>query len=392
MNEEVNRLSEKRDYYEVLGVGKDASDDEIKKAYRKLAKKYHPDLNPGDKTAEQNFKEANEAYDVLSDKTKRSNYDQFGHAGADQNYGGGAGEYGYYGGNPFGDDIDLGDIFSSFFGGFGGSGGRNRRHSNAPHRGSNVEITLNISFLEAAKGCSKKISYDCTETCKSCSGTGAKSGSVPKKCATCGGSGQVVINQRTPFGVMQTVRTCENCHGQGKVNDNPCLTCGGQGKNKVRKQIEVNIPSGINNKQILNVTNRGNAGTNGGEPGDLHVYVNVSPHSIFERKDYDVWCSVPITYTQAALGADITVPTIDGKVQYHIHEGTQNGDVFKLKGKGIKKLHGYGVGDEYVKVHIEVPKNLTETQRGLLRDFEKSLTEKNYQKRKSFFDRLKELF
>ena len=384
-------MSEKRDYYEVLGVNKNASDDEIKKAYRRLAKKYHPDLNPGDKTAEQNFKEVGEAYDVLSDKTKKARYDQFGHAGTDPNYGGsGAGGYSYYGGNPFGEDIDLGDIFSSFFGGFGG--GRSRRNSNAPRRGSDVEITLNVSFLEAAKGCTKKVSYENIENCESCNGTGARAGTSPKKCTLCGGSGQVVVNQRTPFGVMQTARTCDSCGGTGKVIESPCPHCKGKGQKRTTKQIEINIPAGINSKQILNVSGRGNAGHNGGESGDLHVYISVSPHPIFERKDYDVWCDIPITYSQAALGSDITVPTIDGKVTYHIHEGTQNGDIFKLKGKGIKKLHSYGVGDEYVKVHVEVPRNLDENQKNILASFEKTLTEKNYQKRRSFFDRLKDLF
>ena len=384
-------LPEKKDYYEVLGVSKGASDDEIKKAYRKLAKKYHPDLNPGDKTAEQNFKEVNEAYDVLSDKTKKARYDQFGHAGTDPNYGGaGAGGYSYYGGSPFGDDFDLGDIFSSFFGGFGG--GRSRSSANIPRRGSDVECRINITFLEAAKGCTKKVAYYCIENCDECGGTGAKKGTSPKTCGSCGGSGHVVVNQRTPFGVMQTTRTCEKCGGEGVVIESPCTHCGGRKKMRKRCEIEVKIPAGINSKQILNVSGRGNAGTKGGENGDLQIYVNVEPHAIFERKDYDVWCDIPITYAQAALGADLTVPTIDGKVQYHIHEGTQNGDVFRLKGKGVPKLHGRGSGDQYVKVHIEVPCNLSESQKDFLRNFEKTLVEKNYQKRKTFFDRLKNLF
>lgn len=384
-------MPEKRDYYEVLGVNKSASDDEIKKAYRKLAKKYHPDLNPGDKAAEQNFKEVNEAYDVLSDKTKKARYDQFGHAGTDPSYGGGgAGGYSYYGGNPFGDDIDLGDIFSSFFGGFGG--GRARTNSNAPRRGSDVECELNISFLEAAKGCTKKVSYYSVEKCSECGGNGAKKGTSPKTCTACGGRGHVVVNQRTPFGVMQTTRTCDRCGGEGKIIETPCPSCSGKGRIRKHKEIEVNVPAGINSKQILNVPGRGNAGIRGGENGDLQIYVSVAEHPVFERKDYDVWCEVPITYSQAALGADITVPTIDGKVEYHIHEGTQNGDIFRLKGKGIPKLHGRGTGDQYVKVHIEVPRNLSEAQKDILKDFEKTLTEKNYQKRRTFFDRLKDLF
>lgn len=382
----------KRDYYDVLGVSKGASDDEIKKAYRKLAKKYHPDLNQGDKTAEQKFKEVNEAYDVLSDKTKRGRYDQFGHAGTDPNFGGGgAGGFGgYYSGSPFGDDIDLGDIFGSFFGGFGG--GRSRRDSNAPRRGSDVEVTVNISFLEAAKGCTKKIFYEHVDSCSKCSGTGAKPGTSSKTCAACGGKGQITMNQKTPFGIMQTSRTCEKCGGSGTVIESPCEFCGGRGKVRSKKEIEVNIPAGISSRQILNVSGRGDAGKNGGEPGDLHLYINVAAHPFFERRDYDVWCEIPITFSQAALGADVLVPTIDGKVECHIHEGTQNGDVFKLKGKGIPKLHGRGNGDQYVKVHIEVPRNLTSYQKKALGEFENTLSEKNYQKRKSFFDRIKNLF
>lgn len=383
-------LPAKRDYYEVLGVSKGASDDEIKKAYRKLAKKYHPDLNQGDKSAEQKFKEVNEAYDVLSDKTKKARYDQFGHAGTDPGYGGGSGGYSYYGGNPFGDDFDLGDIFGSFFGGFGG--GRARRNSNSPRQGSDVEATISISFLEAAKGCTKKIVYSHIENCKSCGGSGAKSGTSPKTCSTCGGSGQVVMNQRTPFGVMQTTRICESCHGKGKIIETPCPHCSGQGRSRQRKEVEINIPAGISSKQILNVSGRGDAGINGGPYGDLHVYIKVEPHSIFERREYDVWCEIPITYAQAALGADVVVPTIDGKVEYHIHEGTQNGDVFRLKGRGIPKLNGRGVGDEFVKIHIEVPRNLSAQQKNRLTQFEETLTEKNYQKRKTFFDRIKSVF
>ncbi len=382
-------MAEKRDYYEVLGVSKGASDDEIKKAYRKLAKKYHPDLNPGDSNAEQKFKEVNEAYDVLSDKSKKAKYDQFGHAGTDPNYGGGGG-YSYYGGSPFGEDIDLGDIFSSFFGGFGG--GRGRSNPNMPRRGDDIEVEIRVSFLEAAKGCKKTINYKCVDNCSECGGSGAKKGTSPKVCPACGGRGQVTISQRTPFGVMQTARTCDKCSGTGKIIEEHCPKCGGQGKVSKRKEIEINIPAGIDNNQILNVTGRGNAGKNGGESGDLHIYVRVGNHSVFERKNYDVWCEIPITYAQAALGADIVVPTIDGKSEYHVHEGTQNGDIFKLKGKGIQKLHGSGRGDEYVKVHIEVPKNLSQAQKDLLRNFENSLTEKNYQKRRSFFDRLRDLF
>lgn len=383
-------LAEKRDFYEVLGLNKGASDADIKKSYRKLAKKYHPDLNPGNKEAEAKFKEVNEAYEVLSDSSKKANYDRFGHAGVDPSYGGGGG-YSYSGGSPFGQDIDLGDIFSSFFGGFGGFGG-GRASQNAPRRGSDAEAVINISFEEAAKGCNKKVTYQRIGQCEECGGTGTRSGTSPKTCPTCGGLGQVTVNQKTPFGVMQTTRTCDRCAGAGKIIDNPCPSCRGQGRVKTSNTIEVNVPAGIDNDQILNVRGHGNAGTNGGGFGDLHVYVNVSPHPIFKRKGDDIICEMPITFTQAALGADVVVPTLEGKVEYHVHEGTQPGDMFRLKGKGIPHIHGRGRGDEFVKVSIEIPRSLSQEQKEALRRFDEIPHEKNYQKRKSFFDKIKELF
>ncbi len=379
-------MADKRDFYEVMGVSRNASDDEIKKAYRKLAKKYHPDLNPNDKAAEAKFKEVNEAYEVLSDKNKRARYDQFGHAGVDPSYG--AGPSGA--GSPFGQDIDLGDIFNSFFGGFGG--GRQRSNPNAPRRGSDTETTVNISFEEAAKGCKKEVTYKNIENCKECSGTGAKKGTSPKTCPVCNGEGQVRVSQRTPFGVMQTARICDRCQGKGKVIDTPCRACQGAGKVRVSKTLEVDIPAGIDNDQILNITGKGNSGTNGGPDGNLHVYVNVRPHPIFERKGDDVWCEIPITFTQAALGSDIVVPTLDGKVSYTVHEGTQSGDVFKLKQKGIPHLRGRGRGDQYVRTVIEVPRNLSNEQKEILKNFDKTIEEKNYQKRKGFFDKIKDIF
>ena len=316
-------MADKRDYYEVLGVQKGASDDEIKKAYRACAKKYHPDLHPGDKECEEKFKEVNEAYEVLSDSDKKARYDQFGHAGVDPNYGAGAGGAG----SPFGQGIDIDDIFSSFFGGFGG---RRSNNANAPMRGSDIETTVYISIEEAAKCCKQTINYSCVTTCDACHGTGAQPGTSPKTCSSCGGSGRVTINQRTPFGVVQTQRTCDACHGRGKIVDNPCKKCGGSGKQRKNKTVDVTIPAGIKDQQILNVSGRGNSGTNGGPAGDLHVYVNVRPHPVFERRGDDVWCEVPITFTQAALGADVVVPTLDGKVSYTVREGTQPGDVFIL--------------------------------------------------------------
>ncbi len=380
-------MAEKRDYYEVMGVPKNASEDEIKKAYRKLAKKYHPDLNPGDKTAEEKFKELNEAYEVLSDKDKKARYDQFGHAGVGPNFGGGPG-----GGSPFTGGIDLGDIFDSFFGGFGG--GTRRQNPNAPRRGSDTEAVVNISFEEAAKGCKKTVSFSKIDSCKDCDGSGAEKGTSAKTCPQCGGSGRVSVSQRTPFGVVQTSRGCDRCGGSGKVIEHPCKTCGGTGRVRRQKTIEVNIPAGIDNDQVLNVRGQGNAGQNGGPAGDLQVYVNVRPHPIFERRGNDVWCEMPITFSQAALGAEVTVPTIDGKVSYQVREGTQPGDVFKLRGKGIPYVNGRGRGDQYVQVTVEVPRNLTQKQKDVLKEFDSSTKDdsKHYAKRKTFFDKIKTMF
>lgn len=378
-------MADKRDYYEVLGVQKGASDDEIKKAYRACAKKYHPDLHPGDKECEEKFKEVNEAYEVLSDSDKKARYDQFGHAGVDSNYGAGAGGAG----SPFGQGIDIDDIFSSFFGGFGG---RRSNNANAPMRGSDIETTVYISFEEAAKGCKQTINYSCVTTCDDCHGTGAQPGTSPKTCSSCGGSGRVTINQRTPFGVVQTQRTCDACHGRGKIVDNPCKKCGGSGKQHKNKTVDVTIPAGIKDQQILNVSGRGNSGTNGGPAGDLHVYVNVRPHPVFERRGDDVWCEVPITFTQAALGADVVVPTLDGKVSYTVREGTQPGDVFRLKGKGVQRLGGRGRGDQYVRVTVEVPKNLNGKQKELIKQLDGATGDKNYAKRRNFFDKIKKMF
>lgn len=380
-------MAENRDYYEVMGVPRNATEAEIKKAYRELAKKYHPDLHPGDKEAEAKFKEINEAYEVLSDKDKRARYDQFGQAGVDPNFGGGAG------GNPFTGNINIDDIFNSVFGGFGfdGFGGSSRAATNAPRRGSDSETAVAISFEEAAKGCVRTISYDQIELCPDCHGTGAKNGST-RTCPQCGGSGQVRVSQRTPFGLVQTTRTCDRCGGTGHVIDDPCPSCSGGGRVRRHRTIEINIPAGIDNDQILNVSGKGNAGVNGGPSGDLHVQVTVRPHPIFERRGIDIWCELPITFTQAALGAEVVVPTIDGRVEYQIHAGTQPGDVFKLRGKGIPRLGSKGRGDQYVRMTVEVPKNLSQKQKDLLSEFESSAEDKNYQKRRSFFEKLKKMF
>ena len=381
-------MADKRDYYEVIGVEKGASEEEIKKAFRKQAKKYHPDLNPGDKEAEAKFKEVNEAYEVLSDKDKRARYDRFGFAGVDPNYGAGSGAYG--GGNPFGQDIDLGDIFNSFFGGFGG--GRSPRNQNAPRRGSDVEATVTITFEEAAKGCKKEVTYQNVERCSECSGTGASKGTQMKPCSNCNGTGQTTVQKRTPFGVVQTTQACEKCRGKGKIIEKPCPKCSGQGRIRSSKTISVTIPAGISQDQILNIGGHGNSGYNNGPAGDLHVYINVKKHDIFERKGDDVWCEIPLTFSQAALGHEVIVPTLDGKVSYKVHPGTQPGDIFKLKEKGIQHLNSRGRGDQYVRVTIEVPKNLTEEQKKALNHFDELCSQSNYSKRSSFFEKIKNIF
>lgn len=375
-------MADKRDYYEVLGVSKSASDDEIKKAFRQKAKQYHPDLHPGDAEAEKNFKEVNEAYEVLSDKDKKARYDQFGHAGVDPNFGAA-------GGGAYGQGIDLDDILNSFFGGFGG---RRQANPNAPRRGSDIETSCTIAFEEAAKGCKKTVAFQCIETCDVCNGSGAAKGSSPKTCSACGGAGQVKINQRTPFGTVQTARTCDACGGKGTIIDNPCTRCDGKGRIRRKREEEINIPAGIDDGQRMCVSGKGNAGMNHGPSGDLYILVNVRPHAIFERKGDDIWCELPLTFVQACLGAEVVVPTLDGKVSYTVHEGTQPGDVFKLKGKGVPRVNGRGTGDQFVKVTIEVPKNLSKKQKEILKEFEENQTEKNYQKRKSFREKFKDIF
>ena len=378
-------MADKRDYYEVLGVEKGVSDDELKKAFRKQAKMYHPDLHPNDKEAEAKFKEVNEAYEVLSDKEKRARYDRFGFAGVDPSYGAGSAAYS----NPFGQEIDINDIFNSFFGGFGGSSARNR---NAPRKGSDVETSVTITFEEAAKGCKKEIQYDIVDTCKECGGSGAEKGTNLKTCPNCNGNGQVTVNKRTPFGVVQTTQTCDKCRGKGKIIETPCKKCSGAGRTRTTKTVTVTVPAGIGQDQILNVGGHGNSGYNGGPSGDLHVYINVKRHDIFERKGDDVWCEIPLTFAQAALGHEVIVPTLDGKVSYPVHAGTQPNDVFKLKGKGIQHLRGKGRGDQYVKVTIEVPRNLNNEQKKALQNFDSLCQSSNYQKSTGFFEKVKKLF
>ena len=388
-------MAEKRDYYEVLGIGKNATDAEIKSAYRKLAKKYHPDLNPGDKTAEEKFKEVNEANDVLSDPEKRKRYDQFGFAGVDPNYGAGQGGYGGGFGGGFGGagGVDLGDIFGDLFGGgFGGFGGSSRANPNAPRKGHDIQASVILTFEEAAHGCTKKVTLNRQQTCPDCNGSGCEPGSSPETCPQCNGRGYVVTQQRTPFGVMQSQQPCPHCGGRGTIIKNPCKTCRGTGKTSARKTLEVKIPAGIDDDQNIALRGQGDAGTNGGPAGDVIVHVTVKTDNVFERDGYDVYVRVPITYSQAVLGAEIEVPTVDGKVAQKIPEGTQSGTKFRLRGQGIQYLNGRGRGDQYVIVDVEIPKKLNRTQREALNAFEDSLKDDNYEKRKGFFKNLKDRF
>ena len=390
-------MAEKRDYYEVLGIGKNATDAEIKSAYRKLAKKYHPDLNPGDKEAEEKFKEVNEANDVLSDPQKRQRYDQFGFAGVDPNYaaanGGGAGGFG----GGFG-GVDLGDIFGDIFGGgFGGGfsgfgGGSSTRTANAPRKGHDIQASVILTFEEAAHGCSKKITINRQDTCPDCGGTGAAKGTSPETCPDCGGRGYVVTQQRTPFGVMQSQQPCSHCGGRGTIIRNPCKTCRGTGKTAARKSLEINIPADIDDDQNIALRGQGDAGSNGGPAGDVIVHVTVKADPMFERDGYDVTIHVPITFSQAVLGDDVEVPTVDGRIVQHIPEGTQSGTKFRLRGQGIQYLNGRGRGDQYVIVDVEIPKKVTRAQREALKAFEDSMKEDNYEKRKGFFKNLRDRF
>ena len=378
-------MPDKRDYYEVLGVSKGCTEDEMKKAYRVLAKKYHPDLNPNDKEAEARFKEANEAYEVLSDAEKRRKYDQFGHAGVDPSYGGG----GAYGGAGM-DFGDLGDIFESFFG--GGMGGSTRtRNPNAPQRGGDIRLGISISFMEAAKGCRKEIEVSRYEQCDECAGSGSEKGSSPETCPECGGSGQVRTSQRTMFGVIQSTKTCPRCNGRGKLIKKPCMKCGGAGRLRRARKLEIAIPAGIDDGQMFAIRGQGDNGLNGGPSGDVNVTVTVRPDPLFERDGYNVWCDIPLTFTQAALGAKIVVPTIDGKVEYEVPAGTQSGTVFRLKNKGITAINARSRGDQYVRVSVEVPRNLNNKQKNALKEFESLLSDDgNYEKRKRFFEKLKD--
>ena len=372
--------AEKRDYYEVLGVSKSATADEIKKAYRKAAKENHPDLHPGDKECEERFKEVNEAYEVLSDEEKRKKYDQFGHAAFDPNagYGAGSGFGGGFGG--FGDFSNLGDIFGDIFG-FGGGQSSN---PNAPRKGDNIRTGITITFEEAAFGCEKEITVPRVETCPDCKGNGCQPGTTPEICPDCKGTGTVRTTQRTPFGIAQSTSPCSKCRGTGKIIHQPCKTCRGMGAIRRQHKMKINIPAGIDDGQAISQHGKGNSGVNGGPAGDLLVSVTVQPHPLFERDGNSVLLTQPISFVQATLGAEIEVPTLDGNVKMTIPEGTQPGANFRLRGKGIPYLRGSGRGDQFVTVTIAVPKNLTSAQKDLLRQYAQSTGELNGVKSSGF--------
>ena len=380
-------MAEKRDYYEVLGIQKGASEDEIKKAYKKLARKYHPDMNPGDKEAEEKFKEVNEANEVLSDPEKKARYDQFGFAGVDPNYGAGAGGGAYGGGFDFG---DLGDIFGSFFG--GGFGGGQRRNPNAPQRGESIRASVSVSFTEAAFGCEKSVTLERSEQCPTCKGNGCAPGTTPEICPDCHGTGTVQTRRQTPMGVFASNGPCRKCGGTGRLIHQPCPDCRGTGAVRKRKTIKVNIPAGIDHGQTISLRGQGNAGRNGGPAGDLLITVMVQPHELFRRDGVDVFCEAPITFAQAVLGAELEIPTIDGKVKWSLPAGTQPGTTFRLRGKGIPSVNGRGRGDQYVTVNVQVPTGLTHEQKEALRAYGEAMGELSpgpMEGVKSFFDKKK---
>lgn len=370
----------KKDYYEILDIQKGASDDEIKKAFRKLAIKYHPDKNQGDKEAEEKFKEINEAYQVLSDPEKKAHYDQFGTA--DFNGGGG-----FQGGFDFSDIGGFGDIFESFFGG-GFSSGRRR---NGPERGADLEYNLNLTFEEAVFGVEKEISINKHEKCETCSGSGAKSGTSPKTCDKCGGTGQMKVQRNTPLGSFVSVNTCDKCGGKGKVISDPCPTCKGTGKERKLRKIKINVPAGVDTGNVIPLRGHGEAGNNGGPSGDLYVNIRVSAHSMFKRKGFDIYIDRHISFAKATVGCELKVPTVDGEVKYDVPAGTQPGTVFRLKGKGVPRVNSTGRGDQYVNIIVDIPKTLNDKQKEALRMFIEA-SEGHEDTKKSFMDKLKGSF
>jgi len=391
-------MAEKRDFYEALGIKKGASDPEIKKAFRKKAMEYHPDKNPGDKVAEEKFKEVNEAYEILSDKEKKERYDRFGHAGVDPNAGfgggGGFGGFGGFGGGGGGTGTaDFGDIFGDIFGGmFGGGGQSGQRRRNAPRKGQDLQKSITISFKEAAFGTKKQVVINRNVVCPDCKGTGAEKGTAKKTCPDCNGSGQVQTQQKTPFGTFTNVGTCPRCKGTGEIIEKPCKKCGGSGHIRKNVNINVDIPGGVDNDSIISLKGQGEPGINGGPAGDLYVIIAVTPHKLFKRQGNDLRIEIPITFTQATLGDSIIVPTLKEKVSYRVPAGTQPNTVFRLKGKGIKSTRGGKVGDLYVKVLLEVPTRLNGEQKNLIKDVGNKIHQDSYTKKKNFSDSLKEMF
>ncbi|MGI6606736.1 MAG: molecular chaperone DnaJ [Peptococcia bacterium] len=377
----------KRDYYEVLGVEKNAGEAEIKKAFRKLARQYHPDVNPGDKTAEEKFKEINEAYEVLSDPEKRQRYDQFGHAGTDPNGFGGGGFGGFGGFGGAGDFGGFGDIFDAFFG--GGTSSRKR----GPEQGADLRYDLSLSFEEAAFGVEKDIEIPRLENCPTCHGSGAKPGTSPTTCSRCQGTGQIRITQRTALGHFQTIRSCPECGGEGKIIANPCSECRGKGKVRKNRKLHIKIPAGVDNDSRIRLSGEGEPGLRGGPPGDLYVFVEVRPHKLFERHGNDLYMEFPVTFVQATLGAEVQVPTLEGKAMLKIPEGTQTHTILRLKGQGIPYLRGNGRGDQHIRIVVVTPTKLSEEQKKTLRQFDDSTDKNNYHpkgkgREKGLFERL----
>ncbi|WLD92135.1 molecular chaperone DnaJ [Alkalihalobacillus sp. AL-G] len=365
----------KRDYYDVLGVDKNASTDEMKKAYRKLARKYHPDVNK-ESDAEQKFKEVKEAYDVLSDSQKKAHYDQFGHTDPNQGFGAGGADFG--GG--------FGDIFDMFFGGGG------RRNPNAPRQGADLQYTMTLKFEEAVFGKETDIQIPKEEECNTCFGSGAKPGTKPDTCSHCGGSGQLNVEQNTPFGRVVNRRVCHHCEGTGKFIKDKCSTCNGKGKVRKQKKIHVKIPAGIDHGQQIRVTGKGEPGENGGPSGDLYVVARIMPHEFYKRDGDDIFVDMPLTFMQVALGDEIEVPTLHGKVKLKIPAGTQSGTNFRLRGKGVPNVRGYGQGDQHVKVKVITPKNLNDRQRTLLREFAEISGETVDEQQDNLFSKVRRAF